>query len=732
MRAGLRCLVHFSLVTSLGLTATAFGGKPAEADFSVALPQVNAAFQLQTSQVHKLSLPNVPDVAFTASVPVDGEWLTLDMRPHSVRAPNYQVKAQLADGSWQDVPPTPVNTLDGEVLEIPGATVSGAILETGLVVLIRLPDGGTRWIEPLREHFINAQADDYVVYNGEDIVPSGKTCGVDEHTPNFVDEEGGFRTGDCGGLCIADLGCDADFEYYVSRGSTVSAVQNRINSVINTMNNQYVSQVGIRHQITTILVRTAEPDPYTSTSPSGLLSQFVAEWSNNQGAIVRDVAQLFTAKNIDGSVIGIANAIGSICFNSSSYCLVQSDCCGTFGCATDLSAHELGHLWSAVHCSSTCSSTMNSGLQCVNTFNNSNPSSITSIVNYRNGRPCLAPGNPPAPPGPFSTLVPANNSTEVGTNPTLTWSASSEADTYDVVLDDDASFNNPEARATGLTVTNYPLPTALEQNRTYYWKVTAFNFSGQAISNPNPSAFTTLRDCNGNGIDDSDDIAGGAAQDCNNNGIPDLCDIGNPLRAASLDLSPIYSASPQAFVFTSRPALGDVTLTIQASADLNLSSEQIDIDINGTPVGIAFGPGGADCPFFPPSSTTIMVPMATFNGAIGGGGPATINLVASATVDNVCNPASYVSVAVSYSATPAFADANGNQIPDVCETLPGDMNCDGNVNVLDINAFTLALSDPVAYAAAYPGCNILNGDLNGDGLVNVLDINPFVALLSGG
>lgn len=62
----------------------------------------------------------------------------------------------------------------------------------------------------------------------------------------------------------------------------------------------------------------------------------------------------------------------------------------------------------------------------------------------------------------------------------------------------------------------------------------------------------------------------------------------------------------------------------------------------------------------------------------------------------------------------------------------GDLNCDGAANVLDINPFVLAILDPVAYAATYPGCNRLNADINGDGAANVLDINPFVALLLGG
>ncbi len=63
-------------------------------------------------------------------------------------------------------------------------------------------------------------------------------------------------------------------------------------------------------------------------------------------------------------------------------------------------------------------------------------------------------------------------------------------------------------------------------------------------------------------------------------------------------------------------------------------------------------------------------------------------------------------------------------------SLPGDMNCDGVVDFLDINAFVLAISDPGAYQAAYPGCDIMNGDCNGDGLVDFGDINSFVDQLT--
>ncbi len=63
--------------------------------------------------------------------------------------------------------------------------------------------------------------------------------------------------------------------------------------------------------------------------------------------------------------------------------------------------------------------------------------------------------------------------------------------------------------------------------------------------------------------------------------------------------------------------------------------------------------------------------------------------------------------------------------------LPGDLNCDGNVDFGDINPFVLALTNPAGYAAKYPNCNIMLADINGDGRVDFGDINPFVRLLTG-
>ncbi|MBL8877501.1 MAG: hypothetical protein JNG88_00150 [Phycisphaerales bacterium] len=65
--------------------------------------------------------------------------------------------------------------------------------------------------------------------------------------------------------------------------------------------------------------------------------------------------------------------------------------------------------------------------------------------------------------------------------------------------------------------------------------------------------------------------------------------------------------------------------------------------------------------------------------------------------------------------------------------LLGDLDCDGLINNFDIDPFVLGLTDPAAYAAAYPACDATNGDVNRDGVLNNFDIDPFVlCILSSG
>ncbi|HVP12162.1 MAG TPA: hypothetical protein VMV94_13375 [Phycisphaerae bacterium] len=64
-------------------------------------------------------------------------------------------------------------------------------------------------------------------------------------------------------------------------------------------------------------------------------------------------------------------------------------------------------------------------------------------------------------------------------------------------------------------------------------------------------------------------------------------------------------------------------------------------------------------------------------------------------------------------------------------TPAGDMNCDGFLDGLDIEAFCLALMDRAAYEAEYTTCRWYNADCNCDGAVGVADIQAFTARVLG-
>ncbi|MGE0480084.1 MAG: hypothetical protein AB7Q17_06385 [Phycisphaerae bacterium] len=60
----------------------------------------------------------------------------------------------------------------------------------------------------------------------------------------------------------------------------------------------------------------------------------------------------------------------------------------------------------------------------------------------------------------------------------------------------------------------------------------------------------------------------------------------------------------------------------------------------------------------------------------------------------------------------------------------GDLNCDGRVDVFDIDSFVTAIRSAEDYNAHHPSCDRALADCNADGRVNNFDIDAFVEILS--
>ena len=88
---------------------------------------------------------------------------------------------------------------------------------------------------------------------------------------------------------------------------------------------------------------------------------------------------------------------------------------------------------------------------------------------------------------------------------------------------------------------------------------------------------------------------------------------------------------------------------------------------------------------------------------------------------NVLPPSYYMVFLMSDDGVPSVA--NWLQIgSNVANTLLGDVNMDGVVNLLDVQPFVKLISGALFQAEA---------DVNQDGAVNLLDVEPFIAILSG-
>ncbi len=413
------CLSSLLVCTSVGgalfAAGTAFGqalpavvakaeAPPPQAFLAAVTPEVRdsvlAAIHVRRCDLLILPVDFTPGLPLSVSLPTDIGLITLDLGPYSVRSDRFALYEQRDDGLVHQVKPPVENTLRGVIRGHGQSVVAGGVMPDGLSARIIVDDEREYWIEAVSARVPGAPEGLHALYTRDDLALGQQwRCGGPElrqpnpdEVLNTPPEETNLRGAT---LWTAVMDADADWEFFQDYGGT-GAVTSRIQLVTNTMNLQYERDVNIRHTVGTVIVRATSADPYTTTDPAVFNTQLETEWSSGNRPGTSDVVQMFTGKELDGSIIGRANQIGSICLDGDSNCLSQSDFNGNFMSATDLSAHELGHLWDAVHC--TCSgpaSTMNPSITAINRFTfSNNQNTIAQINGYRATRGCLTTSTP--------------------------------------------------------------------------------------------------------------------------------------------------------------------------------------------------------------------------------------------------------------------------------------------------------------------------------------------------
>ena len=97
------------------------------------------------------------------------------------------------------------------------------------------------------------------------------------------------------------------------------------------------------------------------------------------------------------------------------------------------------------------------------------------------------------PPNAFNHLSPPDGQVIPSFTPTLDWSDSGGAITYNLRVDDDILFGSPAVNLTGLTNSTFTIGSGVLQNSTrYYWQATAVNPVGQTVGTPAIVSFVVL------------------------------------------------------------------------------------------------------------------------------------------------------------------------------------------------------------------------------------------------
>ena len=356
--------------------------------------QVASALELSDFTIQRLDVPR-DNVEFATDITIGGLTYDVAVTPHSFRSENARAMIGLAGGEIRQIElPAPL-TVRAELDGAPDARAAGSRMGGGLHLTISLPaaDGYQIWtVQPLYDAIPGSDPALHVVHRADDMdIKEQHTCGVADHDHGDIEHGDIDDSGTPRAFLACELACEADWEYYGRNGNSESTTIADIDNIIARCSAVYENQCNVTFQIPYYLIWTTSSDPYTSSDPSTRLTQIRNWWNSNQGGVHRDLVHNFTGVNINGNVIGIAY-LSAVC-GSNGYGMVESRYTGGINARTALSAHEIGHNFSAGHCDGNgdCH-IMCSGLGGCNGLGNPaffGTASANKIRNYAANRPCL-------------------------------------------------------------------------------------------------------------------------------------------------------------------------------------------------------------------------------------------------------------------------------------------------------------------------------------------------------
>ncbi len=291
-------------------------------------------------------------------LPTSSGVFDLELALHDMRAAHYRAEVSFGNGVAQPIERAPARTYKGSVRGVDRAQARITIDENSFEGVIITPSE-LYFVEPASRYSRAASRRDFLFYKAADVVKTSfGECGL-TLAEKVGSEAGRLQSGVSAAQGInpeevfmpprsVELATEADFEYFTFFGNSATNANNEILSIMNQVEGIYNTQFGLQFSIVFQNVWAVMGDPYTASSAGNLLTEFTDHWNSNRGAVVRDLAHLWTDRDLDGNTIGVAWRPGFDCpFGQLGYGLSQR-----LSGATEkflLTAHEIGHNFNATH-----------------------------------------------------------------------------------------------------------------------------------------------------------------------------------------------------------------------------------------------------------------------------------------------------------------------------------------------------------------------------------------------
>lgn len=280
---------------------------------------------------------------------VRGKNWEIVLTPNDLRAPNYRAEKSVGDGMRVAVEMDGVHTYKGYVIGASNSDARFTIDETTIQGVIFTRDENF-YLEPASRYSKAASNTDFVFYSERDLIEREiGSCALSLHdkVESASKEYLPQNVESISALKVADLATEADYQYVTAFNNSSALANNSILSILNVVQSVYERELNLRLRVVYQHTWETPAQPYSGTNPDAMLIQFKDHWNANFTNVVRDLAHLWTGRNIDGGFVGYSY-IGVVC-NGPNFAYGISKKFDFEPNKFYITAHEIGHNFGAQH-----------------------------------------------------------------------------------------------------------------------------------------------------------------------------------------------------------------------------------------------------------------------------------------------------------------------------------------------------------------------------------------------